>query len=150
MARFRYKMQSILNIKLSIEAQKKIAYTLVQIELNEAEEKLNSIETEKLNYQEELRDLMGRKLDILEMKRCSSAIKTLENLIDIQLNCIEKIKVRLEKSRVELNKAMIERKTHEKLRENAFQEFLIEVEKDEKKAVDELISYKYNGSNGDK
>ena len=38
---------------------------------------------------------------------------------------------------------MKDRKTHEKLRENAFDEFLMELSAEEKKEIDELVSYKY-------
>lgn len=147
MAKFRYKLQSILNIKLRLEEQRKIAYAIVQHELNEAEQRLAQIIKQQVDYQEALKHLMNKKLDVLEMKKCSNAIKTLENLKETQLEVIEEIKIRLERVRAELNKAMIERKTHEKLRENAFQEFLVEVEDEEKKANDELVTYKYNGSN---
>lgn len=142
-------MQSILSIKLSMEEQKKIAYAFIQNERNEAEERLVFIKLEKSNYQEELRELMNHKLDIQEMKRCSGAIKILENAIIEQQNKIEKIKMRLEKARVELNKAVTERKTHEKLYEIAFQEFLNEIEKDELKVNDEITSYKYNSRNSE-
>ena len=39
---------------------------------------------------------------------------------------------------------MIERKTHEKLKEKAFDEFKKEIEKEESKAVDELVSFTHN------
>ena len=42
-----------------------------------------------------------------------------------------------------LNEAVRERKTYEKLRENAFDEFMQEINAEEGKAVDELVSYNY-------
>ena len=39
---------------------------------------------------------------------------------------------------------MIERKTHEKLKVKAFDEFKKEIEKEESKAVDELVSFTHN------
>ena len=38
---------------------------------------------------------------------------------------------------------MVERKTYEKLKEKAFEEFKIEVNAQEKKEIDELVSYKF-------
>ena len=38
---------------------------------------------------------------------------------------------------------MKDRKTHEKLREKAFENFLIELSAQEKKEIDELVSYRY-------
>ena len=40
MGRFRYRMESILNIKLKMEEQAKMSYSLAQLALNEEEEKL--------------------------------------------------------------------------------------------------------------
>ena len=50
---------------------------------------------------------------------------------------------RLEKARMELTEVMMERKTHETLKEQAFQAFLQEENKAESKTVDELVSYTY-------
>ena len=41
---------------------------------------------------------------------------------------------------------MVDRKTHEKLKEKAFEEFKKELEDTEKKEVDELVSFKFNKS----
>jgi flagellar FliJ protein len=39
---------------------------------------------------------------------------------------------------------MIERKTHEKLREKAFEQFKEELKQVESKEIDELVSFTYN------
>ena len=39
---------------------------------------------------------------------------------------------------------MLERKTHEKLKENAKEVFFMELASGERKEVDELVSFKYN------
>lgn len=39
---------------------------------------------------------------------------------------------------------MVDRKTYEKLREHAFDDFLRELEEQEKKEIDELVSYRFN------
>ena len=49
----------------------------------------------------------------------------------------------LEAARMHLNEVMMERKTHEKLREHAFDQFKQELSHEESKAVDELVSYTY-------
>ena len=43
-----------------------------------------------------------------------------------------------------MKEVMIDRKTHEKLREHAFEAFKQEVAYEENKAVDELVSYTYH------
>ena len=41
---------------------------------------------------------------------------------------------------------MIERKTYEKLKENAFEDFKKEIEVAEQKEIDELVSFKFNNN----
>lgn len=50
----------------------------------------------------------------------------------------------MELARSKLNQVMIERKTYEKLREKAFEEFKQEVAYEENRMVDELVSYNYH------
>ena len=50
----------------------------------------------------------------------------------------------LEIARVELNRVMIERKTQERLREKAFEEFKAELNARESKEIDQLVSYTYS------
>lgn len=49
----------------------------------------------------------------------------------------------LEQARIKLAEVMMERKTHETLKEKAFEEFLREENRREGKEVDELTSYTY-------
>ena len=49
----------------------------------------------------------------------------------------------VEAARELLNEAMKERKTYEKLRERAFEEFKLEENRKEQKEIDELVSYRF-------
>ena len=59
----------------------------------------------------------------------------------VQVSEVDKAKNILEQKRVKLQIAMQERKTQEKLYENAFEEFMREENARESKEVDELTSY---------
>ena len=59
----------------------------------------------------------------------------------IQVHVAEK---NVELARNRLNQVMMERKTYEKLREKAFEEFKQEIAYEENKLVDELVSYTYH------
>ena len=52
MARFRYSMQSILNIKLKMETQAKQAFSSAKARLDTEEEKLEALKERKIQYQE--------------------------------------------------------------------------------------------------
>jgi len=53
----------------------------------------------------------------------------------------------VENARSKLQEIMIVRKSHEVLREKAMEEYRIEINKEEVKEIDELVSYKYTRSN---
>lgn len=48
-----------------------------------------------------------------------------------------------------MQNAMVERKTYDKLKEKAFEEFKIELNAQEKKEVDELVSYRFGVTAGE-
>ena len=62
---------------------------------------------------------------------------------------VQKAQELLERARVRLQEVMMERKTHEKLREKAFEEFLQEESRRESKEIDELTSYTYGQKAGE-
>jgi len=49
----------------------------------------------------------------------------------------------VEKAGEKLDNAMKERKTYEKLKENAFEEFKAEINAEEQKEINELVSFKF-------
>ena len=75
---------------------------------------------------------------------CRKAVETMKTRIRGQMMNVHKAEKQLEAVRKRLNEVMIERKTYEKLRERKFEEFKQELEREEKKEVDELVSYTYH------
>ena len=68
----------------------------------------------------------------------------MKELIKNQLLAVHVAERNLENARKQLQEVMTERKTHEILKDKAFEEFKKEVEKEESKAVDELVSFTHN------
>lgn len=141
MKKFKYKMESILQIKGKLEDQAKIAYGTARIKLTQEEEKLIKLQEMKLAYENELRLLRSGRLDILNIKQCEQAIEIAQMNIKQQTTMVKNAAHRLEVARIRLNDAMIERKTQEKLKENAFNEYLKEFDSEERREVDELNSF---------
>lgn len=143
MARFRYSMQSILNIKEKLETQAKQEFSAASAALREEEEKLVALQERKAEYEAQAKKLRTGTLNILEMEEAQTAIITMDSFIEHQQIEIKRAEDALEVKRQKLTEAMMERKTHEKLRERAFEEFLAEEKRTEGKEVDELTSYTY-------
>lgn len=144
MAKFVYRMQNILDIKNKLETQAKTAYAAAGQVLRQEEAKLAGLYQDITDYQERIRGCKEQTLNIQELKWCHEAIEIKKLQVEQQKAAVSKAERNLELARIRLNEVMVERKTHEKLKEKAFEEFKKELEDAEKKEIDELVSYTYN------
>lgn len=144
MAKFTYKMQNILDIKYKLETQAKTSFSIAAANLNREEEKLVELNLRKQNYENRARELVADKLDFQAIKINRTAIENMKGAIRSQTLAVQVAQRNLESARKHLQEVMTERKTHEKLKEKAFDEFKKEMEKDESKVVDELVSFTHN------
>lgn len=143
MARFRYSMQSILDIKLKLETQAKQEFSTAHAVLDTEEEKLGALFDRKAGYERQGRELRQGTLRIMDIKENKTAVLCMDNFIVDQQLCVKRAEDNLEKARQKLTEVMMERKTHEKLKEKSFEQFLMDEKKQESKEVDELTSYTY-------
>ncbi|MDE6951904.1 MAG: flagellar export protein FliJ [Lachnospiraceae bacterium] len=143
MAKFVYRMQSILNIKEKMEEQAKVAFGAANAELRVEEERLQRLFQRQIQYLAEGTMLRQAVLDPLKLQENENALDYMEDAIKSQKIRVKKAEEALERARQVLQEYMIERKTHEQLKEAAFEEFKEELAKEESKEVDELVSYVY-------
>lgn len=143
MAKFKYRMQNILDVKQKLEESAKMEFSEANARVLSEEEKLLMIENKKLEYENEGRRLRKAQLHVGDIKSNVQAVSVLQKMIKTQEKEVEKAKVVQEQKRLQLQNAMQERKTQEKLYENAFAEFIKEENARESKEVDELVSYVY-------
>ena len=143
MARFHYSMQSILNIKMKMETQKKQAFSAARAVLDQEEEKLQGLILRKQGYEEEAVGLLCGNLELRDIRENNTAMLRMDGFIADQQVCVSAAEEKLELARAEMTEAMKERKTHENLKEKAFAQFMLEENRRESKAVDELTSYVY-------
>ena len=141
MARFIYRMQSILDIKTKMEEQAKMEFAAARMRLDEEEEKQRVLEERKNAYEEKGRMLRRDSLKVPEIMENQDAMAKMDEFIALQQKNVEKAQQLLEEARVSLQMAMQESKTQEKLKEKAFEEFIHEENVREAKEVDELTSY---------
>lgn len=149
MAKFVYKMESILSVKYKLEDQAKNVFAEANMVLNAEEEKLTDLQIRKANYEKQLLGQVSGNLKIMEIRRMEEAVEIMKYYIKMQIIAVNTAKQQVEKARVKLNRAMQERKIQEKLKEKAFEEFLMEVNKEERKELDELVSFKYHDTDSE-
>lgn len=143
MAKFIYRMQSILDIKNKMEEQAKMNYAQARLLLTEEEEKRDELYRRKRFYEEENRGSLTGSLKVRKIRDTKEAILRMDEFIVQQEEEVKRAKQKLEERRVELTELMKERKTHEKLKEKAFEQFMADENARESKEIDELTSYTY-------
>ena len=136
MAKFIYRMQNILDIKNKLEIQAKNSYAAARMKLSQEEQKLDKLFEQKKSYEEAYRQQLSGNI-------CKNAIELSKNQIKKQLVEVKVASLNLEAAQKRLGEVMKERKIQEKLREKAYEEFLQELSDQEKKEIDELVSFRF-------
>ena len=143
MAKFVYRMQNILDIKNKLEVQARNSYAAARIKLSQEDEKLDRMFEQKKAYEENYRQQLSGNINILQINICKNAIELCKNQIKKQLVEVKVASLNLEAAQKRLGEVMKERKIQEKLREKAYEEFLQELNDQEKKEIDELVSFRF-------
>ena len=123
MAKFIFKLESILSIKTKLEDQAKAEYGMEVLKLREEEQKLAILQERKDNFEYQLSQAVTGRLDIINIKRLEDAVENIKYNIKLQILVIRKQEERVARARAKLDNAMKERKIYEKLKEKAFEEF---------------------------
>ena len=144
MKKFRYSMQSILNIKYRLEDQAKSEFALAVAKHQEEVEKEEQMKLQKAGYELELKNRMLDKLDFREIAITKAGIRFMEDQIRRQKRVVAMANHEVEVAREKLSGLMIERKTQEKLRDNAFDRYKKELSAEEMKEIDEIVSFRFN------
>jgi flagellar FliJ protein len=82
----------------------------------------------------------------MQIRRLEDGVENLKYNMNVQKTVIAGQQQKVAKAREKLDHAMIERKTYEKLKENAFEEFKKEVNAEEQKEINELVSFRFGNS----
>ena len=143
MAKFKYRMQNILDVKLKLESQAKITYGIANQKYMEEQQKLQEIVLRRNNYEKAWKECMTGTIDVRQVAHARADVNTMKTLMRRQMMEVHKAELELEDARRALNEVMKERKMHEKLKERAFEQFQQELKAEESKEIDQLVSYTY-------
>ena len=119
MAKFIYSMQNVLNIKERMETQAKTEYAQMLGALHDEEVKMHNIMSTLNSYKVQA---MAKNQAVM--------VKLAERNVEASMK--------------RLADAVKERKVQEKLKEKAFEQFLQELNAQEMKEIDEVVSFNYN------
>ena len=144
MSRFRYRMQSILDLKYKTETQAKSEFGMANVELSRQEEALNSLILRRRFYFEEGKRLRESKsLPLTDIMQNDYFISCMDEAINEQKENVKKAEEAVEEKRVKLTVEMQERKIQEKLREKAFESYLEDEKRAEALETDQRSSFIY-------
>ncbi len=143
MARFNFRLQSVLNLKIRLEDQQRNNFAAARKRLSDEEEKLEALKGRLAFYEEEGRQMREDVLvlqDLLDNE--NSIVRIKEYIADQEIN-VRRAENALEEERLKLVEAIKERKMYERLRERAFEEFMAEENHKEGVENDEHNSFVY-------
>lgn len=142
MSVFRFRMQSILDMKTKLEEQAKIEFAQAQKKLAEEAELLSQIRERKENYIAYGIELRNRVIDVQEILDNKKAIEYTEELEKQQQLAVNVAQKALDAASRKMMDAITETRTYEKLKEHAFETFLQEENRAESKEIDQLNSFR--------
>ena len=143
MAVFRYKMQGILDIKEKLENKAKQDFAEANMRLDAEKKKLEELHARRLFYMQEGVKLRSELIDVRKIRENKRAVMKMDEYIADQMKEVARAAKVVERARAALQELMQERKAPEKLKENAFEEFMKEEQAVEMKEIDQLTSYTY-------
>lgn len=143
MARFRYRMQNILNVKEKLETQAKNEFAIAAAREREEEQKLIALQERRDGFEAHLKELVAEELDVARIKEAEDALEVIKYHVRTQQLNLAAARQELEVARARLTAAMQDRKTHERLKEKQFEQFRAEEAAKESKEIDEIVSYRH-------
>ncbi len=141
---FKFKLQTLLDVKEKMEEQKKIELGKANQKLLKEQEKLNSFVQSKIEAIEQQRNLAFAKINVVMYSNYGNYISKLEKSIEEQRKKVKIEEKNVEKAKENLIEVIKERKSYEKLREKKLDEFKREALSKEQKSADEIVTYKHS------
>lgn len=141
---FKYRLEKILEMKRKAEDEEKEKLGKLRQELAHEIQVKADLEQQLVNVHVELKTKrLSGALNIAELRWFPQHIKNLENKIKYQELRIQELHIKIEEQTQALARAMQERKSYEKHKEQSHAAWLAEIEAAEAKMLDELATIKF-------
>ena len=144
MAKFKFRLQSYLNIKEKLEDQKKNEYGQAMAAVTREKQLKEKIDNDKAQSIDHWKEKISQRVDPLSCQRYNAYISLLKQKSTEQQKVVIKAEKQAEIKRNELVESMQERKMLDILKEKDHVTFIKEEQQAEQKMVDEIVSYRYN------
>ena len=139
MKKFEFKLQKVLDLREFEKKQAQIELGKVTARVNEIQEKLNAIASQKINVSSQMKDLSG----FDNYYNCQQYFIFLDNKKEEFLQEMAKAELVVEEKRKVFMEASTNVKVLEKLKEKKLSDWKKEKNREEDREMEELISSKY-------
>ena len=142
MKKFKFKLQSLMNLRERREEEAKKNYRESLKKINDEENKLLEMKTELKKFESEYQKTISINPEL--MSQFYLYYEKLEHNVIEQREQVALAKQEMEINKKNLIEARKERKKIEKIKENELERYLDEVKKAEQKFIDEIATQKFN------
>ena len=101
MAKFKYRMQNILDIKTKLETQAQNEYGIANRKYLEEQAALQELMIRRVEYEKRLKELVDGTLDIKSINNARNDVNSIKTLVRRQMMEVHKAEIVLEKTRNE-------------------------------------------------
>ena len=143
---YRFNLQVLLDYRKRIEEGLQIECSHIQQELETERQALLSCQQEKVRYEEELVEKESREVNLQESVLYRDYLRGMRKKIEELRNRVATKKIELDNKQEELLVATKNRKVLEKVKEKHAKEFMDELEKRERRFIDEVGIRRYHRS----
>lgn len=142
MKKFKFSLESVLKLKLSIEENEKLKLSELRAKENELLNARKAITEQQEENAVQHRETLARGTTPFEMQRLSNYATELKRRLDeVDFN-IKKQRVLIEKQTEVVKQAMSEVKTLQKLKEKQLEEYNKKAAKETEQSIEEFVSNK--------
>ncbi len=147
MKKFKFRLENVLELRTKTLEDRQLEMAAIQARLNDANNKLDSLEQSRLQAKRDLENILGagENIEFIRVKNYQDYIAKLDDDISIQHKVIADIENELELKQEEVREALKAKKMLEKLKEKEYKAFLKDFEQREAKELDDIALTRYRG-----
>lgn len=144
--RFKFRLQSVLNLKEKKLEDERMALAQILRVLEDQKDTLLSLNDKKEQIEKSFDNANKEAaLDIQNVVNTRNYLEKISNEIKTQFEIIKKTQIEFDEQTQKVNEAYKELKVLEKLKEKQYEEFLKEFRQNETKELDDIVISRYKG-----
>lgn len=144
--RFKFRLQSVLNLKEKKLEDERMALAQILRVLEDQKDTLLSLNDKKEQIEKSFDNANKEAaLDIQNIVNVRNYLEKISNEIKTQFEIIKKTQIEFDEQTQKVNEAYKELKVLEKLKEKQYEEFLKEFRQNETKELDDIVISRYKG-----